>query len=188
MEAPKGRITIPFTYRIICPDGRYYYGVRYAKGCSPDDLWTTYFTSSKVIKELLKTTDPKDFKYEIRKIFQLAEDALIYERRVLKRIVGKDNCINQHIGDKKFHNKKPHTEETKEKIRQANIGKKQSIETKEKKNNSNTGKKRSKETIEKIRVSNIGKNKGKVAWNKGIPHSEETKQKLSDSSRWKKQE
>ena len=28
-----------------------YYGVRYAKGCHPDDLWKTYFTSSKYVKE-----------------------------------------------------------------------------------------------------------------------------------------
>ena len=37
----------PFTYLIKHKtSGKVYYGVRYAKKCSPIDLWTTYFTSS----------------------------------------------------------------------------------------------------------------------------------------------
>jgi len=40
--------TIPYTYKLIFkPTGQYYYGVRYAKGCQPSDLWDKYFTSSK---------------------------------------------------------------------------------------------------------------------------------------------
>lgn len=29
----------------------WYYGVRYAKGCNPADLWVKYFTSSKFVRE-----------------------------------------------------------------------------------------------------------------------------------------
>jgi hypothetical protein len=46
---------IPFTYLIKhIPTGRNYYGVRYKKGCHPNDLWLKYFTSSKKIKGLIK--------------------------------------------------------------------------------------------------------------------------------------
>lgn len=53
---PPGFITmsyIPYTYLIgwtilDC----YYYGVRTAKGSTPEDFWKTYFTSSKQVKKL----------------------------------------------------------------------------------------------------------------------------------------
>ena len=31
----------------------FYYGVRFAKNSSPDDLFKTYFTSSKYVRELI---------------------------------------------------------------------------------------------------------------------------------------
>ena len=46
---------IPFTYLIKhIPTNRYYYGSRYGKECHPKDLWTTYFTSSKKVKALIR--------------------------------------------------------------------------------------------------------------------------------------
>jgi hypothetical protein len=39
---------MPYTYLIECvPTNQYYYGVRTAKGCLPEDLLKVYFTSSK---------------------------------------------------------------------------------------------------------------------------------------------
>ena len=45
---------IPYTYIIGWSSlNKWYYGVRYAKNCKPEDLWKTYFTSSKHVKEFL---------------------------------------------------------------------------------------------------------------------------------------
>jgi hypothetical protein len=43
--------TTPFIYAIgWTQHDRWYWGIRYAAGCSPSDLWTTYFTSSKYVR------------------------------------------------------------------------------------------------------------------------------------------
>ena len=74
----------------------------------------------------------------------------------------------------------PRTDEHKEKLRKANLGK---VFTEEHKNNMSKAKlgvkkgPQSEETIEKISKSMLGKNTGKIPWNKGIPQSEETKEK-----------
>lgn len=78
-----------------------------------------------------------------------------------------------------------HSDETREKLRKANIGKTASDETKEKlsKNNAknNLGKHLSEETKLKISI----KNKGNAAWNKGIQCSEGTKKKISNATKGK---
>lgn len=39
---------MPYTYIIGWPSlNKWYYGVRYAKNCQPDDLWKSYWTSSR---------------------------------------------------------------------------------------------------------------------------------------------
>jgi len=176
-------MTVPFTYRIICPNGTKYYGVRYAIGCKPDDLWNTYFTSSKEVKALLTIFDKELFICDIRKVFNNKIDALSHEGRVLKRIVDKPGWLNKHKGDLKFHNSSPHSEETKRKISIAITGKKQSSETIEKRVKKNTGKKRinpqghaqteeTKKKISKSRKGLPGPMLGKI-------HSEETRKKIS---------
>jgi group I intron endonuclease len=92
------------------------------------------------------------------------------------------------------------SEETKEKLRQANLGKKASEETKRKQSESNKKYVPSQETKEKLRQVGLGhevssetrkkiseSNKGKVAWNKGKEsvflgktHTEESKKKMSE--------
>jgi DNA polymerase III alpha subunit len=155
MEAKDSRVTIPFTYRIICPNGKHYYGVRYTRGCNSADLWTTYFTS-KEIKKLLE----------------------IFEKRVLRRLVGNDKWLNKHVNDVKFKNL-GHTKETKSKISEFLLGNKQSNETIEKRVSKNTGKVRSDEFKEWCREYNktFWKGKERVARNKGKLHCKETKQK-----------
>jgi hypothetical protein len=60
----------PYTYLLRhLPTGRAYYGVRYAKGCSPADLWVKYFTSSKDIHNMIKEYGKDSFTAEVRKIF-----------------------------------------------------------------------------------------------------------------------
>lgn len=74
-----------------------YYGVRYAAGCSPDELWITYFTSSKRVKELIERDGINAFMYEVRKIFKDVNGARLWECKVLKRmnVVHNDKFLNQ---------------------------------------------------------------------------------------------
>lgn len=64
----------------------------------------------------------------------------------------------------------PRSEETKERIRQARLGKKTSDETKEKLRQANLGKKRSEDTKAKIGMKSLGRT-----------HSDETKEKIRQS-------
>lgn len=79
---------IPYTYKIeFKPTGQYYYGVRYAKNCHPDDLWITYFTSSKIIHNLIDKHGLDEFNVEIRKIFpNNPEKAKLWEHKVLIKL------------------------------------------------------------------------------------------------------
>lgn len=79
-------MTTPYTYLIKCPDGRVYYGVRYARNCDPSDLWVTYFTSSNRIRQLVEQYGRDSFETEIRRTFKDAETARDWETRVLERM------------------------------------------------------------------------------------------------------
>lgn len=163
---------IPFTYYIEhLPTGKKYYGARWAKNCTPSDLWTTYFTSSKRIKQLIKEYGITSFKVEIRKIFNTVNDCKMWERKVLKRlkVVESDIWLNLNYGTpptlsgvkwskerklkaigktltEEHKNKisiahigkhKPQTEEHKRKCALTRIGKKRSIDIKIKMSESN---------------------------------------------------
>lgn len=89
---------IPFTYLVKhIPTNKYYYGVRFKKGCHPNDLWTKYFTSSKKVKGLIKRYGKKSFQYEIRRTFKTAQQAMAWEFKVLKRmkVVERKDFLNQ---------------------------------------------------------------------------------------------
>jgi hypothetical protein len=113
-------ITQPFTYLLIhIPTGKRYYGVRFRKGCRPSDLWSSYFSSSKIVKQLIEQDGVDSFSFNIRKIFTNQDHALSWEQRVLKRlnVTYNDQWLNQHISSEKFRSPKQHSSETKEKIR-----------------------------------------------------------------------
>ena len=89
---------IPFTYLVKhIPTNKYYYGVRFKKGCHPNDLWTKYFTSSKKVKGLIKRYGKKSFQYEIRRTFKTAQQAMAWEFKVLKRmkVIERKDFLNQ---------------------------------------------------------------------------------------------
>ena len=149
--------TIPFTYLLKhINTNKYYYGVRFKKGCHPNDLWTKYFTSSKRVKALIRKYGKKSFIFEIRKTFKTIKQARIWEHKVLKRlkVIYRNDFLN--LTDNKsvdpiylskinsgknnpWYNKK-HTKESIEKIRLASLNRRHT-----------------KESIEKIRLFNIGK-------------------------------
>jgi len=79
--------TIPYTYKLIFkPTNQYYYGVRWAKGCHPTDLFVSYFTSSKHINKLIKEYGVDSFIIKVTKTFNNKTDAVNHEKAVLTRV------------------------------------------------------------------------------------------------------
>lgn len=96
-------LNVPYTYR-ICWSGTKmnYYGVRYSKKCHPDDLFVSYFTSSKYVTDYIKENGPPDI-IEIRKTFSGADrvtKAIEWEHRVLSKLdaVGRVDYLNRSNG------------------------------------------------------------------------------------------
>lgn len=108
----------------------YYYGVRYAKKCTPDDLWNTYFTSSKYVKKYFDEHGPPDI-IEIRKTFDSSDKARSWEEKVIRKlnIVSRTDFLNKanvkaipvelakHFKENNGMYGKKHTPETLEKMR-----------------------------------------------------------------------
>lgn len=86
----------PFTYLIGWSSlNKFYYGVRFARDCHPTDLWTKYFTSSKIVKTYRKLYGEPDI-LEIRKTFVDPLTAKSWEDKVLRRlkVEGTNKWIN----------------------------------------------------------------------------------------------
>jgi hypothetical protein len=199
---------IPFTYLLKhISTNKYYYGVRFKKGCHPNDLWTKYFTSSKKVKGLIKRYGKKSFIFEIRKTFKTQQEAINWENKVLKRmkVIYRDdflNLTNNKSIDPNYLSKimkgknnnfygKKHTKKSIEKIKLHSTGKNNPMygkprteEVKQKLRLANLGKKHTKESIKKMRIANSGKNnpmygkKGKEAPRYGKTHSKEIREKI----------
>lgn len=87
----------PFTYLIGWSwIDTWYYGARYAKNCHPDDLWTSYFTSS-VYVTIQRWFYGEPDVIEVRKTFQTEKETRKWETRVLKRmrVVKSDQWLNK---------------------------------------------------------------------------------------------
>jgi hypothetical protein len=178
----------PYTYYLYhIPTGKKYYGVQFNSRANPEDLWTTYFSSSKLVEKLIEQYGKDSFKYEIRKIFETTEEAHEWEQSVLKRIhaAEREDWLNQNNGCGPFYYLGPKTETTKEKIsiqakkRYSNPnnhpmkGRKHTKETKAKMREKRKNQVFSEETRKKMAKSRIGKIRG--------PISEETRKKISES-------
>jgi hypothetical protein len=91
---------IPFTYLIgWSKNDQYYYGVRYAIGCRPTDLWESYFTSSDEVGKYVEENGEPDI-IQIRKTFDNPETAREWEHKVLRRmrVVKRDDFLNKSAG------------------------------------------------------------------------------------------
>lgn len=165
-------IYMPYTYLIGWSNHNlWYYGVRYATtkclydtGCHPDELWKTYFTSSKTVDEIRnKLGEPNII--QVRRTFRDAASAQNWEVRVLQRmnVLTNDKWLNagiagafimtEEIRNKiSVANRKPKppchgpnvsaarkgiifSDAHKENLRKAGLGKKQSTATKNKRSN-----------------------------------------------------
>ena len=88
----------PYTYLIGWTVHRkFYYGVRYAQNCHPDDLWIAYFTSSKKVNEFRAMYGEPDI-IEVRKEFKSTQRARDWETNVLQRmkVVLREDFLNEH--------------------------------------------------------------------------------------------
>jgi len=190
----------PYTYLIKHrPTGQVYYGVRSANKVDPhEDLWNKYYTSSPRVQRLIEETGKESFDIEVRKVFETKEQAVAWETKVLRRckVLHDDRWLNQNIAgyvipteesNKKisdFHKDKPKTEEHKRNLSLSQKGKPkkyiQTIEHKRKNSLANSGKNNPMYgPCTSERAANISAaKKGKPAANKGVPMSEEQKEKI----------
>lgn len=89
---------LPYTYLIGWSSHHiYYYGCRYSKSSTPDDLWVSYFTSSKAVKQMRVLIGEPDI-IQIRRVFNTKEAAILWESGVLRRIKAthRSDFLNKH--------------------------------------------------------------------------------------------
>lgn len=147
----------PYTYLIgWTAHNKWYYGVRYGENCSPEDLWRSYFTSSKYVTEARSVYGEPDV-VEVRQTFDCEEKALFWEKKVLQNmnVLYDDKWFNKNIGGSIYLK-----EQTKQHIEKR---------TKNKKHNPN-------QKSIALKASKIAAEK-----RKGQKDSEETKLKRSNS-------
>lgn len=151
----------PYTYLIEhIHTGKKYYGVKFSKDSNPNTFWVDYFTSSKIVKDIINKYGKESFLVKIDKVFNTPEEAVLHELQFLRSITDKVDWLNQHFGtgyNFKFALYK--TEKHKEKIRKAN----------------------SKPKSKKAREACIRNGKLGAEARRGQKDSEETKRKRSKS-------
>jgi hypothetical protein len=173
---------VPYTYLIKHkPSNTVYYGCRFAKGCNPKDLWTTYYTSSKYVNLLIAKDGKDSFDIQVRRTFKNIDDCREWESRVLKRMnviqnprfINKSNNKSISIECCKYSNLR-RSDEVKEK--QKEIGKRIG--------SLNKGKKRTEEFKQRMKDLHA---QGVLVPNyqKGYRDSDETRKKKSESKKGK---
>jgi hypothetical protein len=171
----------PFTYLLYCKATKqYYYGSRYSKGCHPSQLWNTYYTSSKVIKQLISEHGTTAFEAKVTRVFDTKEEARQWEYRFLCKVKASKNpnWLNQHNGDGKFINGGglKLTKEHRDKIAAAHRGKPKPGTSKSMMGNTlRKGTKFNEEQRARVSVARIG-NHNRL----GVKHSEDVKQIISE--------
>ena len=174
----------PFCYRLKwTAQNMNYYGVRYSTkfkclyktGCHPDDLMTVYYTSSRIVKRFISMFGVPDV-IQIRKIFNNADSAVMWESKVLQRlnVINKSNWLNSN--DTKAVRRGRgwyHSNETKARISYVNKIQKRVLSANHKHciSKANKGKVLSLYTKIKIKNALLGVKKStKAATNNGLAH------------------
>ena len=164
--------------------GQFYYGARYKhienNVLPEDDLWKTYFSSSKKVLKLRKQDGNDSFEYKV--IFKSfdTDECFRFEQTIIKENISNMLCLNSRYFDiekskrifsvfgKTLSTKgKPKTEETKRRMRKPkSLTHRQNISKTQKKNGGNGPVFHSEETKNKIRETL----KSKPRPNKICPH------------------
>ena len=85
----------PYVYYVFHRQTRQYYiGCRYAKGCNPEELWKTYFTSSKRIHKLIQEYGKESFFYFCFQKCNTREEALELEGKLIETLYKEKDCLN----------------------------------------------------------------------------------------------
>ena len=95
---------MPYTYLIGWKEKNlWYYGVRYSKDCDTNDLWESYYTSSKYVQKAREKYGEPDV-IQVRKTFGDAKRAIKWEKDVLRRmnVLNKDNWLNKNISGRHY--------------------------------------------------------------------------------------
>lgn len=91
---------VPYVYKLTFkPQSLVYIGSATRKNCNPNDFWVSYFTSSKVIKELMTLFGCSNdiWEYEILKSYHTYEslsEIVEYEHMMIHELMKKSNCLN----------------------------------------------------------------------------------------------
>jgi hypothetical protein len=155
---------------------KYYYGVRYANKTNPDDdLWNSYFTSSKYVAEHRKLHGEPDI-IQIRKRFDDAESAIEWETKVLTRlkISKRNDFLNKNIGGAVIF-----TDEIRQKLVEYATGKRTTAEISAKKSESM-------KRFHKLNpgvLGHKGDRNGKNNPMYGRRHSDEARARMSESAK-----
>lgn len=139
----------------------WYYGVRFSSKAKPEDLWKTYFTSSRSVKKFRKENGEPDV-IQIRKMFDCSKKAREWETKVITRmkLVESKRWLNQTDNTKKFYHEGPRgsfSEEHRRKLSEAAKKRKRSKEHIEALHASRRGKKLSASHREALSKANRGK-------------------------------
>lgn len=102
--------SVPFVYTLTFLDPntktkKWYIGVKYGKNSHPSDLWSSYFTSSKIVQQLLEAYGPLSFTTKICKCFKNERDAREYEERFIRRAISLGLRLNVQLLNKGIPNK-----------------------------------------------------------------------------------
>ena len=114
----------PYTYIITYTStGEFYIGSRSANRASAvDDLWHTYFTSSKLINERIKSEGTDCFTAQVIDEFDTPEEAFVAEQLMISERISNPLCLNktyQLNGKQAFlttGTNRSHSAETRQKI------------------------------------------------------------------------
>lgn len=98
-------IYTPFTYIIGWSKHKsFYYGCKYSQGCHPNDLWKSYFTSSKFVEEFRQKFGEPDI-IKIHRTFPDRNSCVLFENEYLTKIDAKNHSLflNESNGGKDFN-------------------------------------------------------------------------------------
>lgn len=193
-------MSIYYTYYIFNTiTNQHYYGARWAEGCTPDDLWVSYFTSSKKVKALIEQHGADSFIVQIRKTFTCKTKCREWERKVLTRlkIKSRSDWINEgvcaapprpkgykHSPETLAKMKKPKGSWSEERRLAKSLDEKNKIAN-GKQMPSSKGYKHSPETLAKMKQRtpwNKGKKGVQSAWNKGLKKNTSQDPKITKSN------